>query len=197
MVQTAVGVTRERPLPGPRRLRRSRDKLRRNRRWALSDHPDTGLCRFRLGSELSSPTPYRQARVDFRAYAQDLQPRPDDTGRDRPQEADGRPDALSGPSRPAHRLGYAAQRAPVANLVDSLAMALPSTTPSCRPFWRLRPRQPPGDPDHLAGDRRRRGRRRAQRSPVGLRTVRTEPCPRHPHPSPSSIRASWRCWSAP
>ncbi len=122
MVQTAAGGTRERPYLAHVGCA--------GRVTSFGETADgrylitlTGLCRFRLGSELSSPTPYRQARVDFRAYAQDLQPRPDDTGIDRKRLMDALTPYLD---HRGLRIDWdTLHSAPVANLVDSLAMALP------------------------------------------------------------------------
>jgi len=83
----------------------------------------TGLCRFRLQDELTSPTPYRQAKVDFLPYAQDLEPRPGDTGIDRQRLMDALTPYLE---HRGLRIDWGAlYGAPVAQLVDSLAMALP------------------------------------------------------------------------
>ncbi len=88
----------------------------------------TGLCRFRVGQELSAPSPYRQVRADFTPYEADLQP-PDD---------DGQPAAERTPLLEALRaylerrdLGVdwsAAEQAPEEGLVNSLCMALPFAT---------------------------------------------------------------------
>jgi Lon protease-like protein len=83
----------------------------------------TGLCRFRLQTELSSPTPYRQAKVDFTAFAEDLQPRPSDLGTDRQRLMDALAPFLE---HRGLRIDWGAlYGAPIAQLVDSLAMALP------------------------------------------------------------------------
>jgi len=83
----------------------------------------TGLCRFRLEGELSSPTPYRQARVDFEPYALDLQERPTDLGTDRQRLMDALTPFLEHRSL---RIDWGAlYGAPIAHLVDSLCMALP------------------------------------------------------------------------
>ena len=83
----------------------------------------TGLCRFGLRGELPSPTPYRQARVDFSPYAEDLQARPADPGIDRQRLMDALTPYLEHRSL---RIDWGAlYGAPVAHLVDSLAMALP------------------------------------------------------------------------
>ena len=87
----------------------------------------TGLCRFRLQDELTSPTPYRQAKVDFLPYAQDLEPRPGDTGIDRQRLMDALTPFLEHRSL---RIDWGAlYGAPIAQLVDSLAMALPFDHP--------------------------------------------------------------------
>jgi Lon protease-like protein len=83
----------------------------------------TGLCRFRVRDELTSPTPYRQALVDFAPYAQDLEPRPTELGENRQRLMDALTTYLE-------RLGLRIDwgnlyGAPIAHLVDSLAMALP------------------------------------------------------------------------
>jgi hypothetical protein len=122
MVQTAPGGTRERPFLAHVGCA--------GRVTSFGETPDgrylitlTGLCRFRLEREISSPTPYRQARVDFRPYAEDLQPRPEDTGTDRQKLMDVLTPYLE--HRGLRIDGEALRDAPVAHLVDSLAMALP------------------------------------------------------------------------
>lgn len=83
----------------------------------------TGLCRFRLQDELTSPTPYRQARVDFMPYARDLEPRPGDPAIDRQRLMDALTPYLE---HRGLRIDWGTlYGAPVAHLVDSLAMALP------------------------------------------------------------------------
>ena len=83
----------------------------------------TGVCRFKLEGELTSPTPYRQAKVDFSPYARDLEPRPGDTGIDRQRLMDALTPYLE---HRALRIDWGAlYGAPIAQLVDSLAMALP------------------------------------------------------------------------
>ena len=81
----------------------------------------TGLSRFRLGPELTAPTPYRQARLDYAAFA-DLEPAEDTPER--------RPALLSALRAYLERRGLAvdweaADAAPVEALVNSLSMALP------------------------------------------------------------------------
>jgi Lon protease-like protein len=83
----------------------------------------TGLSRFRLGSELPSSAPYRQARAAFEAFEDDLAPSPD-------------PDRFDRESLLLALRAYldrreldvdweAAETAPAEALVNSLAMALP------------------------------------------------------------------------
>ena len=82
----------------------------------------TGVCRFRTGPELTSPTPYRQLRADYSAFEDDLSEAPDAEVRKAPLL-----DALG-----AYLTGrglsvdwQAARSAPAEALVNSLAMALP------------------------------------------------------------------------
>jgi hypothetical protein len=83
----------------------------------------TGVCRFRVEGELTSPTPYRQAKVDFSPYADDLQARPADTAIDRQRLMDALTPYLEHRSL---RIDWGAlYGAPIARLVDSLAMTLP------------------------------------------------------------------------
>jgi uncharacterized protein len=122
MVQTAPGGTRERPYLAHVGCA--------GRVTSFGETPDgrylitlTGLCRFRLQDELSSPTPYRQAKVDFLPYARDLEPRPGDAGADRQRLMDALAPYLE---HRGLRIDWGAlDGAPVAQLVDSLAMALP------------------------------------------------------------------------
>jgi Lon protease-like protein len=122
MVQTAPGGTRERPFMAHVGCA--------GRVTSFGESPDgrylitlTGLCRFSLEREISSPTPYRQAKVDYRPYARDLEPRPADPAIDRKR--------LMGALTPylehrSLRIDWdALHEAPIAQLVDSLAMALP------------------------------------------------------------------------
>lgn len=84
----------------------------------------TGLCRFAVVGETAATTPYRQAEVDWRPYAADL----DDAGG--PDPALDR-EALADLLRSyLQRRGLATdwellQSAPAAGLISSLAMALP------------------------------------------------------------------------
>ena len=85
----------------------------------------TGVCRFRVGAELSAPSPYRQTRADFAPFEADLHA-PDDAASDA---------APRGPLIEALRsyldrrgLGVdweAAEAAPEEALLNSLSMALP------------------------------------------------------------------------
>jgi len=83
----------------------------------------TGICRFALRAELPAPMPYRQARVDFLSYAADLDPLPADLGDDRQRLMDALTPFLEQRSL---RIDWGAlYGAPIAQLVNSLAMALP------------------------------------------------------------------------
>jgi Lon protease-like protein len=84
----------------------------------------TGVCRFRLGDELPSRSPYRQARVDFTAFEEDL------------REAEGATAGGDGEALLAALRRYldhrglaidwsSAEAAPSDALINSLAMALP------------------------------------------------------------------------
>lgn len=127
LVQTVAGGSRER-----QRLARIGCA---GRVTSFGETPDgrylitlTGLCRFRLGDELTSPTPYRQARADFAAFAADLAPLPTAQG---DGERQALVDALTRYlDRKGLRLDWdAVGEAPLANLVNSLAMALPLDHP--------------------------------------------------------------------
>ena len=90
----------------------------------------TGVCRFRLGAELPGPSPYRQVRADFSAFAGDLQ---DPEGEDGDAPA-GREPLLSALRAYLDRRGLgvdwtAAEAAPDEGLVNSLCMALPFDAP--------------------------------------------------------------------
>jgi Lon protease-like protein len=83
----------------------------------------TGVCRFRLGAELSSPLPYRQARVDYTPYAADLAPLPPDSDEDRQGMLDTLTRYLD---HQGLRIDWTATgNVSIAALVNSLAMALP------------------------------------------------------------------------
>jgi Lon protease-like protein len=122
MVQTAPGGTRERPFLAHVGCA--------GRVTSFGETADgrylitlTGLCRFRLESELPSPMPYRQAKVDYSPYAEDLRPRPTDLGTDRQRLMDALSPFLE---HRGLRIDWGAlYGAPIAQLVDSLAMALP------------------------------------------------------------------------
>jgi Lon protease-like protein len=84
----------------------------------------TGVCRFRLGDELPSRSPYRQVRVDFTAFEEDL------------REAEGATAGGDGEALLAALRRYldhrglaidwsSAEAAPSDALINSLAMALP------------------------------------------------------------------------
>ncbi len=85
----------------------------------------TGVCRFRVGEELPSRSPYRQVRADFTAFEADLR---DDTEAPHPTgDAAALLDALR---RYLDHRGLAidwssAEAAPSDALINSLAMALP------------------------------------------------------------------------
>jgi Lon protease-like protein len=83
----------------------------------------TGVARFRLGEELPAQTPYRRARADFLPYGADLEPLDDRAGPDRAR-------LMTALRRYLEHRGLrmdwaAAEAAPTARLVNSLAMALP------------------------------------------------------------------------
>lgn len=83
----------------------------------------TGVCRFRLGDELPTQGPYRQARADFLPYAADLEPLPGDTGVERQRLLDVLTRYLE---HRGLRIDWdAVGNAPIASLVNSLCMALP------------------------------------------------------------------------
>ena len=83
----------------------------------------TGVCRFSLGAELSSPLPYRQARVDYTPYAPDLDPLPPDSDEDRQGMLDTLTRYLD---HQGLRIDWTATgNVSIAALVNSLAMALP------------------------------------------------------------------------
>ena len=88
----------------------------------------TGLSRFYLKEELNPPTPYRQARVDFVAFEDDLQPVADDEqGFDRLRLLGALKAYLE---RRALDVDWeTAKAAPVEALINSLAMALPFDPP--------------------------------------------------------------------
>jgi uncharacterized protein len=122
MVQTAPGGSADRPFLAHVGCA--------GRVTSFGESPDgrylitlTGLCRFRLMDELPAAMPYRQARVDFPRYAQDLEPLPADLGEDRQRLMDALTPYLE---HRGLRVDWGAlYGAPIAQLVNSLAMALP------------------------------------------------------------------------
>jgi uncharacterized protein len=82
----------------------------------------TGVCRFALGQELSAPTPYRQVRADYAAFATDLDA-DDETGVDR--EGFLQVLRLYLMKRNMDIDWDMVAEAPVGALVNGLAMALP------------------------------------------------------------------------
>ena len=83
----------------------------------------TGVCRFRLGDELSAPTPYRQARADYGPFLADLEPLSPEPGPDRARLMELLRRYLE---RHGLRIDWdAAESAPMDPLINSLAMALP------------------------------------------------------------------------
>jgi Lon protease-like protein len=83
----------------------------------------TGVCRFRLGAELSIPTPYRQVRADFAPFEADLKPLEEHSSADRPALLDALKAYLE--RRGLEVDWRMAKEAPLEALVNSLAMALP------------------------------------------------------------------------
>jgi Lon protease-like protein len=83
----------------------------------------TGVCRFRLGDELPTPTPYRQARALYEAFEADLHPSEDLSAGDRTQLLDGLAAFLQG--RGLEIDWDQAKDAPLEALINSLSMALP------------------------------------------------------------------------
>jgi Lon protease-like protein len=120
MVQTRQGGDRERPalasVGGAGRITSFAET--QDGRYLVTL---TGICRFRLGAELSAPTPYRQVRADFAPFEHDLSPADDQVDRDALLEALRR--YLS--RRNMDIDWKMAVEAPVEALVNSLSMALP------------------------------------------------------------------------
>jgi Lon protease-like protein len=122
MVQTAPGGSPERPFLAHVGCAA--------RVTSFGESPDgrylitlTGLCRFRLREELPAAMPYRQARVDFPHYGGDLEPLPPDLGDDRQRLMDVLTPYLE---HRGLRIDWGAlYGAPIAQVVNSLAMALP------------------------------------------------------------------------
>lgn len=135
LVQTAAGGTRDRPHLAHTGCA--------GRVTSFTETPDgrylvtiTGLARFEMQDELSVQTPYRQAKVDFSPYADDLKALPE-----------------GGPEQRARlmvvlkrylehrglRIDWGAvEDAPVEALVNSLAMALPFTAPELQALLEAR-----------------------------------------------------------
>ncbi|MDP8916476.1 MAG: LON peptidase substrate-binding domain-containing protein [Pseudomonadota bacterium] len=83
----------------------------------------TGVCRFMAGAEIAAATPYRQLRVDFAPFEDDLRPPP-------AEAAFGRDRMLAALKAYLHRRDLdidwdTAGAAPAEALINSLAMALP------------------------------------------------------------------------
>jgi Lon protease-like protein len=121
MVQTRTGGDRERPalagVGGAGRITSFAET--QDGRYLVSL---TGVCRFRLGAELSASTPYRQVRADFKPFEHDLAPSEDDAwARDRLLAI--LKGYLSGRNMDID--WTSAADAPLEALVNSLSMALP------------------------------------------------------------------------
>jgi Lon protease-like protein len=122
MVQTGRGGSRQRPTLAPVGCA--------GRITSFSETPDgrylitlTGVARFRVGDELSSATPYRQARADFAPFEADLTPLSEDVTTDRKRLSEALRLYLE---HRGMRIDWqAVAAAPVEPLVNSLAMALP------------------------------------------------------------------------
>ena len=83
----------------------------------------TGICRFRVVSELPSHAPYRQVRADFRPFAGDFSAAEDSGGFDRLLFLDALAAYLD---RRSLEIDWdTAKAAPEEALINSLAMALP------------------------------------------------------------------------
>ena len=126
MVQTTDGMTGERPVLAPVGCV--------GRLTAFSETPDgrymitlSGLCRYRVGRELSAPTPYRQVEAHFSPYEPDLQPPQDASGFDRASLLVALRRYLD--TRGMSVEASAAQEAPLEALANSLCMALPFGAP--------------------------------------------------------------------
>ncbi len=121
MVQTRTGGDRERPtlasVGGAGRITSFAET--QDGRYLVTL---TGVCRFRLGPELSAPTPYRQVRADFKPFEHDLSPSE--------EEGQGRDALLATLKRYLSGRNMdidwsMAADAPMEALVNSLSMALP------------------------------------------------------------------------
>jgi Lon protease-like protein len=85
----------------------------------------TGICRFRVGSELATATPYRQVAPDYAPYISDLFPIEDESGEGFPRE-----ELLSALKAYLTRRDFkadwdAVMGAPAEALVNALAMLCP------------------------------------------------------------------------
>ncbi len=135
LVQTANGGTRERPHLAHIGCA--------GRVTSFTETPDgryqitlTGLARFDLQGEISVQTPYRQAKVDFTAYANDLKALPE-------AGAETRGRLMTVLKRYLEHRGLridwgAVEDASVEALVNSLAMALPFTSPELQALLEAR-----------------------------------------------------------
>jgi Lon protease-like protein len=83
----------------------------------------TGIARFRLGRELSVVSPYRQVAVDYDGFEADMAPPTEDDGFDRMVFLSALKAYLDHRGLDIEWEG--AREAPIASLVNSLAMALP------------------------------------------------------------------------
>lgn len=83
----------------------------------------TGVCRFRLGDELPTATPYRQVRADFARFEADLQPPEEDWTFDRDRLLSALKAYLNQRSMDVD--WGTAREAPGEALINSLSMALP------------------------------------------------------------------------
>jgi hypothetical protein len=126
VVQTLDGMDKERPLLAPVGCV--------GRLTAFSETPDgryvitlNGLCRFRVGRELSAPTPYRQVEAQFAPFAADFKPEPEDGDFDRAKLLDALRRYLD--AQGLEMDWESAEQAPLEALTNSLSMALPLDPP--------------------------------------------------------------------
>ena len=126
MVQTKDGMTGERPS--------LHDVGCVARLTSFSETEDgryiitlSGLCRFRLGRELSAPTPYRQVEAQFTPFEHDLAASEDDPGFDRGAFVGALKRYLD--ARGLSVDDEAVTQAPLEALANSLSMALPFDPP--------------------------------------------------------------------
>lgn len=122
MVQTVPGGTRDRP--------NLAEVGCAGKITSFAETPDgrylitlTGLCRFRIGQELATPTPYRQVRADYASFEADLQALAEDLGFDRIHFLAALKAYLE--TRAMDIDWEVARDAPCEALVNSLSMALP------------------------------------------------------------------------